>query len=206
MLTSHETTSSAFTWATYLLATHPDIQSNLRTELRTAIPSATNPETDLATLLESLPLLNAVCNETIRLYPTVPITVRNAIRPTTILNQPIPAGTQVLLVPWAINRSRQHWGPDAGLFKPERWIDSATGRPNNTGGATSNYASLTFLHGPRSCIGRDFAKAEMRCLVAAFVGKFEMEVAEGAGEAVPHGVITTKPRDGMELRLKVVES
>lgn len=161
---------------------------------------------DLATLLESLPLLNAVCNETIRLYPTVPLTIRDAFRDTTIMDQFVPKGTSVHLIPWATNRNPHFWGPDAGEFKPERWIDADTGKPNNTGGSSSNYNTLTFLHGPRSCIGQGFAKAELRCLVAAFVGAFEMELANPKEVCIPHGVITTKPKNGMNLRLKVAQS
>jgi cytochrome P450 len=196
----HETTSSAFTWATYLLATHPEVQKRLRTEVRDALPTNPGPDVDLATLLESLPVLNAVCNETLRLYPTVPITVREACRPTQIMDQYIPKGTQVLLSPWAINRSPHLWGADASDFVPDRWINMDN-TPNNNGGAPSNYALLTFLHGPRSCIGGSFAKAELRCLVAAFVAAFQIEYARPEIPAVPAGVITTKPRDGMELRL-----
>jgi cytochrome P450 len=84
---------------TYLLATHPEIQSRLRDEIRENLPSNPGPDVDLATILESLPLLNGVCNETLRLYPTVPITIRDAVVDTSILGQFIPKGTQVLLVP-----------------------------------------------------------------------------------------------------------
>ncbi|KAF2402949.1 putative P450 monooxygenase [Trichodelitschia bisporula] len=200
----HETTSSAFTWTTYLLATHPDIQTRLREEIRSAVSSGFSPEFDLAGILEGLPLLNAVCNETLRLYPTVPITIRDSIRPTTIGGQFIPKDTQILISPWAVNRSPHLWGDNASEFVPDRWIDAKTGKPNNNGGTSSNYSLLTFLHGPRSCIGERFAKAELRCLVASFVGAFEMEVAFPEEEVVPAGVITTKPRDGMKLRLRPV--
>lgn len=192
---------------TFLLATHPDVQTRLRAEVRAALPTAEAASSEtLATTLEALPLLNAVCNETIRLYPTVPLTIRDAVRDTTILGHYVPRGTAVHIVPWATNRNPLLWGPDAGEFRPERWIDAATGKPNNTGGSASNYNILTFLHGPRSCIGKDFAKAELRCLVAAFVGAFEMEVAESSKNTIPHGVITTKPKDGMNLILKPVQA
>lgn len=54
-------------------------------------------------------------------------------------------------------------------------------RPKSTGPETP-YAFLTFLHGPRSCIGQSFARAELACLVAAWVGAFETEFAGGATE------------------------
>lgn len=207
----HETTSSAFTWTTYLMTQHPAIQTALRDEVRANMPAPGQPlppDFDLAAMLESLPLLNGVCNETIRLYPTVPVTTRIASRPTSLLGQYVPKDTQVLIVPYAINRLPSLWGTNASEFVPERWIDTneETGerRPNNHGGAPSNYAILTFLHGPRSCIGQSFAKAELRAIVAAFVGSFEMEMADPNEKVIAHGVVTTKPKNGMRLRLKAL--
>lgn len=203
----HETTSSALTWTCYLLAKHPEIQTALREEIRRTIPSpnAGTSDADLAAIFEGAPLLNGVCNEAIRLYPTVPITVRTNPKPTTLLGQRIPANTQLLLSPWAINRNPESWGRDADEFTPYRWIDTdektGVSKPNNSGGAPSNYAILTFLHGPRSCIGQGFAKAELRCLVAAIVGSFEMTLARPDEKVVPSGVVTTKPKDGMHLKL-----
>lgn len=72
------------------------------------------------------------------------------------------------------------------------------------GGADSNYAFLTFLHGPRSCIGEKFARAELRALVAALVGGFEMRMAEPGKKVLNGGAITSKPVGGMNLRLEPV--
>jgi cytochrome P450 len=120
----------------------------------------------------------------------------------------IPCGTEIFISPWAINRSPDLWGPDSEEFKPERWIDidEVTGeeRPNNSGGADSNYCQLTFLHGPRSCIGQNFAKAELRCLVAAFINVFGWSLDTPVEEVMPAGVITIKPKTGLQLKLKKV--
>jgi cytochrome P450 len=131
---------------------------------------------------KSLSLLNGACSETLRLYPAINIIYRNTVRPTVLAGNAIPAGVQVILSPWAINRDKRFWGDDAEEFQPERWIDidaeTSAEKPNNSGGAESNYTNLTFLHGPRSCIGHNFAVAELRCLVAMFVGRFEFEMAD----------------------------
>lgn len=197
----HETTSSAFTWATYLLATHPEKQDRLRAEIHEHIPdpkALLEPSFDVPGLLESLPYTNAVCKETLRLYPTVPVSARYAIRDTRILGQHVPSGTQVMVVPWATNRDPKLWGPNAGDFCPERWLDSPSG------GADSNYAFLTFFHGPRSCIGQNFARAELRALVVAFVGDFEMRMADPNEKILVGGTITSKPVNGMRLKLTPV--
>jgi cytochrome P450 len=207
-ISSHETTSSAFTWGSYLLAKHPEIQTRLREEIRSNLlaPSATlDPNIDLVNTLQSLPYLTAVCNEILRLYPPVPITTRVAIRDTAILSQPIPKGTRFFISTSAINRSPLLWGDSAADFVPERWIDASTGRANNNGGVRSNYSNLTFLHGPRSCIGERFAKSELKALVAAFVATFAMKMADGDEVPIPAGTITNKPKNGMRLRLQVLE-
>ena len=207
----HETTSSAFTWATYLLTQHPQVCAALRAEIRAQLPGPGQPVPggfDLATTLESLPLLNGVIQETLRLFPTVPVTVRVASRDTTLLGHPVPKGTFVQICPFAINRSPDLWGNDAEEFRPSRWIDTDenTGeqRANASGGAQSNYANLTFLHGPRSCIGQGFAKAELRAITAAFVGSFEFQMADPTEKIIVSGSVTTKPKNGMHLLLKPV--
>lgn len=204
----HETTSSAFTWGSYLLATHPEIQVRLREEIRSNLPTPSvpwDPNIGLATILESLPYLTAVCNEILRLYPPVPITSRVAIRDTAILSQPIPKGTRFYILPWEINRSPLPWGDSAADFVPERWIDASTGRANYTGGVRNNYSNLTFFHGPRSCIGERFAKSELKALMAVFVGTFAVEMADKDEVPVSGGGITNKPKNGMRLRLQVLE-
>lgn len=64
----HETTASALTWTCHLCAKYPEIQKKLRAEIHEAIPSHDAPIT--SDLLEGMPYLNGVCEETLRLYPT----------------------------------------------------------------------------------------------------------------------------------------
>ena len=209
---------------------HPTYQNTLRNEIRAQLPSPSSSfdptNSPTAADIDALPFLTAVCNETLRLYPTVPVTIREAIRPTTIpckdpsdpeatFIQLVPHGARVLISPWAVNRSPHIWGADAGEFQPERWLSKGAGAQMGDsslglGGAidgipSSNYAFLTFLHGARSCIGQGFARAELKTLAAAMVGRFEIALADGVREVEPAGVITTKPKGGMRLRLKVIE-
>ncbi|PFH55471.1 hypothetical protein XA68_18260 [Ophiocordyceps unilateralis] len=117
----------------------------------------------------------------------------------------VPDGTWVMLSPWATNVNSRLWGPDATEFKPERWLDSDIG----DGGAGSNYAFMTFLHGPRSCIGASFARAELACLVAAWTGRFALELADEAlmdeRRLEFKTAVTARPARGMHLLLSVVE-
>ena len=202
----HETTASALTWACYLLAKHPEIQERLRQEVQEALPGdpSEDDSIDLATILEQLPLCNGIMHETLRLYPTVPQTVREAQKDTYVGDTFIPAGTVMVIPIWLINRSPDIWGQDAAEFRPERWI-TPEGKPNSNGGRVSNYDFLTFLHGPRSCIGQNFAKAEMRCLLAAMVKSFSWSLAMDDRDVLPKGVITIRPENGLYLRLTPVK-
>lgn len=160
---------------------------------------------DLSAVLEQLPLLNGVVQETLRLFPTVPSTVREAVRDTRVGEHMIPKGASVVLSMWLMNRSQHVWGPDSQEFKPERWINEDDGRPNQSGGAGTNYQFLTFLHGPRSCIGQSFARAELRCLIAALVGAFRWELDMDDELVVPQGVVTIKPANGLYLRMTALD-
>lgn len=201
----HETTATALGWAFYLLAQHPKIQTRLREEVRTHLPAINDASAPItAASLDSCHLLHAVCNEVLRVYAPVPITLREASCKTSILGRVVPKGTVILLPIWGANTAVPLWGPDAAEFKPDRWM--GPGRAN-TGGAESNYAMMTFLHGPRSCIGQAFAKSEFNCLLAAVVGRFEFELEDPAfpEKMIIKGGITAKPKDGLNVRIRPVE-
>lgn len=206
----HETTASAMTWAIYMLSRFPEVQERLRQEVREHLP-AIDSETDITSLdIDHMPYLNAVCNEVLRYFPPVPMTIRETAVATDILGHKIPKGVRVILAPWATNLDKSLWGPDAHEFKPERWLStSPDDKRAASGGATSNYAFMTFLHGPRSCIGQSFAKAEFACILAGWVGRFAFELKnkEEADEKNVEikGGITTRPSKGMYVHATIVD-
>jgi len=186
----------------YLLCKHPEIQTRLRKEVQMNLPRPLDAETTVSSSdIDNLPYLSAVCNEVLRLFPPVAITVREAVRDTTIAGHVVPKGTIIVIPPWAVNTSTALWGSDAATFNPDRWI--GPGRVN-TGGAGSNYSFLSFLHGPRSCIGQAFAKAELACLVAAWVRTFETEMADRNHVLTIGNGITAKPKGGLHVTVRQV--
>ena len=203
LIAGHETTASALTWAICMLCEHPQIQSRLRDEIRSTLPDPRSSNSTIsASDIDNLAYLNAFCNEVLRLYSPVPVTVRVAAQDTSIVGHFIPKGTSLFLVPWATNVNKELWGDDAEDFNPERWMGPGQ---LNTGGAKSNYAFMTFLHGPRSCIGQSFAKGEFACLVAAWVGAFETGFARDGFEIKVRNGITPRVRD-FEVKLRVLDT
>jgi cytochrome P450 len=205
----HETTASSMTWAIYMLCLNPDIQSRLRAEIREKLPRVDEDETITSQTIDHMPYLNAVCNEVLRYYPPVPLTLRDTAHDTSIAGHYVPKGTRVMLVPWAINKSESLWGPDARVFNPDRWMPPEKNPQSANGGAPSNYAMLTFLHGPRSCIGQAFAKAEFACLLAAWIGRFEFRLNDerelDEKNMLIKGGVTARPAKGLFVKTKDVE-
>ncbi|KXT04108.1 hypothetical protein AC578_4894 [Pseudocercospora eumusae] len=205
MIAGQETTAATIKWIAYLLAKDPDRQTLLRKEVSSALDDNTTEE-DIADILEGFPYLNGVINETLRLYPTVPLTQREAVRDTTLGGHHIPAGTSIYLSPWLIQRKEEVWGPAAEQFCPERWIRVEDGQQkfDPSGGMKRNVDFLTFLHGPRNCIGQNFAKAELRCLTAALAMNFEWAIDKTDQDIAVSGVVTINPEGGLPLRVKTL--
>ncbi|KAI0971442.1 cytochrome P450 [Xylaria arbuscula] len=206
----HETTASSMTWAIYMLSRFPKVQDRLRQEVRERLPSI-DSDTDITSLdIDHMPYLNAVCNEVLRYYSPVPVTIRETGQDTDILGQKIPKGVRVILAPWATNFDKSLWGPDADEFNPDRWMPtSSDDKTAASGGATSNFAFMTFLHGPRSCIGQAFAKAEFACILAGWVGRFEFELKNkeemDESNIEIKGGITARPANGMYVHATIVD-
>ncbi|KAJ5595022.1 uncharacterized protein N7459_001230 [Penicillium hispanicum] len=200
----HETTATAMQWAIYALSKNPDVQTRLREEIRANLPpiSLDNPAPMSAAAIDNLPYLHAVCNEVLRFHPSVPNTVRIAAKDTTLVDKAIPKGTFFVIAPELINHMEEYWGPDADKFNPDRFMGQGMA---NTGGATSNYALLTFLHGPRGCIGQGFAKSELACLLAATVGSFEFALRDPDAELEIRRGATVSPKDGVMVHLTPLE-
>ncbi|KAF2837523.1 cytochrome P450 [Patellaria atrata CBS 101060] len=205
----HETTSSAMQWAVHLLCRHPKIQTKLREELRAALPDIRDPNASItSTDIDRLAYLQAVCSETLRLIPPVAVTIRIAAKDTSIVEQFIPKGTTIVLSPWTVNTSPQLWD-DPMTFKPERWLSSMNPTKAANGGADSNFAFMTFLHGPRSCIGGTLARSEFAVILAGWVLAFEMALEKPCEPdemvEIQRGAITAKPRGGSKVVLTPVK-
>ncbi|KAK8090095.1 hypothetical protein PG997_005056 [Apiospora hydei] len=204
----HETTASAMTWAIYMLCLHPEVQTRLRQEIRENLPSMDSDSTVSSIDIDRLEYLGAVINEVLRYYAPVPLTIREPRVDTVINGEHVPKGTRVIICPWAINYSTELWGEDAGVFRPERWL-AKDEHDKKKAASASNYAFLTFLHGPRSCIGQAFSKAEFACLLAGWVGRFEFELRNkeeyDEKNMLIKGGITARPARGLHVHATVVE-
>ncbi len=185
-LAGHETSASALAWALYLLATHPEVQS------RVALEAATLPETPDFAALSRLKFTRDVFRETLRLYPPVPMMVREASCPEDFRGRPVKPGAQVVLSPWHLHRHDRHW-PNPDVFDPDRWS-----REDNRACARDAY--MPFSAGPRVCTGAGFAMVEGTLLLAQLAKEFRFEAVAGR-IPVPVAHLTVRAKDGIWLKL-----
>lgn len=182
----------------HYLSQRPELQSDLRGDLL-AHGLGYNEKTSIEeSQYERMPLLNAVLSEMMRLEPPLPMTLRKAVRNTSIGGHVVHAGTYIVISPYAMGRSKAIWGPTASTFDPQRWL-----RPDGVTPVSNQYAMLTFLKGPKGCTGERFAKAEMRRVVAALVAAFEWTPAQ-EHEPEQLGIVVVKPSGGIAVRLRPI--
>ncbi|PPR07488.1 hypothetical protein CVT26_013457, partial [Gymnopilus dilepis] len=186
-----DTTSSALSRILHLLAQHKDVQERLRTEIKKARED--NGDEDLPfDVLDALPYLDAVCRETLRLYPPIPRLLRvlrrddvlplhkpiKGINGQEINSIPVPKGTHVHISIMECNKNPEIWGPDAAEWKPERWLSPLpeTLLDARVPGIYSHL--MTFLGGGRSCIGFKFSLIEMKVVLSLLVESLEFSLSD----------------------------
>lgn len=215
-----EPTAAAVTWSLWYLTRYPEWQKRLRAEVQANIPynyfeNGSPSFEEASSILDNLPILDAVCNESLRMMPPSPTSNRVSLCDTTIAGQPVPAGTKIFIAAYSANRSEEFWGPDPETWDPNRWMEGKKDDNNigrrpkglNTGAATgSNFGFLPFNHGPRKCIGHIYAQAKIRAFVAAIVGRFEFEMEDKDEVVFPAGILVAKPHNGLKLNFRPVEA
>jgi len=188
LLAGHETSAAVLAWALYLMALNPEWQDHLAAEARDVI----DPDKIYFSTVSKLRVSRAVFREAMRLYPPVPMYLREAARRETFRGRAVPKGAQIVISPWHLHRHERIWrDPDA--FDPTRW-DTREGRES------SRKAYIPFSAGARVCPGSAFAMAEGTLILAMILRHYRVALIPGR-EPVPAAQLTVRGRDGIWLSL-----
>ena len=187
-LAGHETSASALTWATYLIAKTPEVQERMHAEVIEQIGQREPQSGDM----KSLTLTWNVFRETLRLFPPVGFISRESTHACPMRDKQVPAGASMVIAPWLIQRHRTLWErPDA--FDPDRYADDRSRE-------SLRQAYLPFGMGPRVCMGAAFALQEAALILSSLVREFRLEAVDGHVPA-PVGRLTVRPANGVRLKL-----
>ncbi|MBQ0809979.1 cytochrome P450 [Roseovarius sp.] len=187
-LAGHETSASALAWALYLLALYPEWQDKVAAEAEAVFGTRAPEFGDMARLR----VTRDVFRETLRLYPPVPMMVRETACPERFRDRDIAPGAQVVISPWHLHRHERLWDNPDG-FDPARY-----GTEN--GKTCLREAFIPFSAGQRVCTGAGFAMIEGPLLLAMLVRAYRLSPVEGR-PPMPVAHLTVRGRDGIWLKL-----
>ncbi|EEB96393.1 hypothetical protein MPER_04481 [Moniliophthora perniciosa FA553] len=217
IMAGHETSGNTLIWLFYELARHAADQERLIKEIH-QVREQKGSNSDLtASDYDSMPFLNAIVKETLRLHPIATRLVREASEDDVIpLEYPIPSasgdmiseipvvkGQRIMTSVIGYNYLTQVWGEDADEWNPERHLDA---KRATMLGVYGNL--MTFGAGVRACLGWRFAIYEIQTVTALLVESFEFSMLPGVeimmvDAALLAPVIRGKKHEGIQMPLKV---
>jgi len=184
-LAGHETSASALAWTLYLCAMHPHWQDRLAQEAQAL-------ETCDFAVMSKLKLSKDVFREALRLYPPVPMMVREAACPERFRDRDIKQGSQIVISPWHLHRHARLWDNPDG-FDPARWY-------TQNGKTCGREAYVPFSAGARVCPGAGFAMVEGALILSRILRDFRVTIVEGRVPC-PVAHLTVRAADGIWLKL-----
>lgn len=184
----HETSAMALTWAFYLIAKNPHVESKIIGE----VDQVLNRRTPTLEDLPKLAYTTQVINEVLRLYPPAYLFAREAVTDQELDGYLIPAGTMIFITPYVTHHDSNYWH-DPETFDPERFT------PENIS-SRSKDIYYPFGAGAHICIGNNLAMMEMQLTLAMIYQRFKPDLVTGqAIKLKPEA--TLRPSNGLKMKL-----
>lgn len=185
----YETTTTTLAWVWYLLATHPAILERLHEEIR----QVTGGDLPRSEHTVTMPYLDQVLKEVLRLYPAAWLFDREPVETVNLGGYPVAAGQTIFISPYLVHRSPTYFD-DPDVFRPERFAgDLEKSLPR--------FAYFPFGGGPRICIGQTFALHTLRLMLATIIPRLSFELLPGQ-TIRPAAAATLVPAQGVRMRVR----
>ncbi|MGL5835387.1 MAG: cytochrome P450, partial [Waterburya sp.] len=190
MFAGHETTATAIAWALYWVHHLPEVKTRLLDEIASL---GASPE---PMAIANLPYLDAVCKETLRIYPVAMLTFGRIVQqPMQLLGYDLEPGKVLMGNIFSVHQ-REDIYPDAQQFKPERFL-----KREFTAGEF-----VPFGGGARRCIGEALAKFELKLVVANVVSRYQLTLKGNRPEKPQRRGVTLTPVDGVKMQFQGVRT
>jgi cytochrome P450 len=190
LIGGHDTSATTMSWVMFYLAQHPTVTQRVRDEVEEAFGDA--PVDPAKT--HQLTYLQAVIDEVSRLRPVANVVSRRLTQDTQLGGYDLPMGTVVLPSPTIMHYREDLW-PDPERFDPERFL----------GTRHSPFHFFPFGGGSRACLGRPFAAAQMRIVLAEVLRRVDFELAPSCATKNAMNGVLIGPSDAVPLRVLRVD-
>ncbi|KAL7130619.1 hypothetical protein ABFS83_13G146600 [Erythranthe nasuta] len=189
-----DTTSTCLTWLFWLIATNPSTETNILGEIETEFK-----KWRLFNVEESRRLIylhGALC-ESLRLFPPVALEHKAPIEPDNLPSGDyVKSNAKVIVSFYSTGRMESVWGKDCLEFKPERWISPSGGIKHEP-----SYKFPAFNAGPRTCVGKEMAFAQMKMVAATIIYHYKIQLVEGNDVISPRDSIILQAKHGLKVKL-----
>ncbi len=190
LVAGHETSTSLIAWFLYLLSQHPDYLARIRGEQEAILGDR---EGATAEDLQRMKLLGYALSETERLYPPIPNGARGVLTEVPFRGHVLPAGAKLFYSIVGSHYLKDVW-TEPERFDPDRFA------PPREEDVKNPYALVGFGGGPRTCIGINFAKLEIKALATHLFRRYDLTPLPGQDIRQQYDV-SAAPVHGIKLRL-----
>jgi cytochrome P450 len=200
VLAAYETTTASMAFALHLLATHPDKEAKLLAEID-AFGCDKVPTFAQVTDGKTFPYTEAVFKESLRLFPPVPLTIREANKDLQLGSYTVPAGTHLAVCIYGMHRDPANWhNPES--FIPERFLTSLADVSSRKEIADNMDAYMPFGDGPRGCIGQKYAWQEAMIVLIRLYQKYTFKLVDEKKPLDVRMSLSLTPRHGVNVIAK----
>jgi cytochrome P450 family 110 len=186
LFAGHETTATALAWAIYWINYLPEVKEKLLAELATL---GTEPD---AMAISKLPYLNAVCSETLRIYPVAMLTFPRIVNESISIEGYELKPDTVVMGCIYLTHHREDLYPEAHLFNPDRFLERQF----------SPYEYLPFGGGVRRCIGVALAQLELKLVLVEILTSCQLKLTGKLPVIPARRGVTLGPKGGVTVRVE----
>ena len=185
LVAGYDTTALAIAWALYWTHFQEEVSEKLRFELDSCQNS------NLVDLVK-LPYLNAVCNESLRIYPVAYVTLPRQVRkPVKLLGYELPVGAALVGATYLVHHQEDIY-PQSKEFKPERFLERQF----------SAWEFMPFGGGTRRCVGAALAQYEMKLVLATILSNYQLELFEKQPVKPCRRALNLAPKGGVKMVMR----
>ncbi|CAN8304172.1 unnamed protein product [Cochlearia groenlandica] len=199
IIAGRDTTSVALAWFFWLIHKHPEVEKHILTEIHKIqgkLATQVTKDPFKPEDLKEMVYLQAALTESLRLYPSVPMEIKQALEDDILPDGTrIKKGARVHFSTFSMARIESIWGKDCEDFKPERWLKEGKIL------SVDQFKYAVFNAGPRLCVGKKFAYTQMKMVAATILMKYKVKVVQGQN-IVPKVTTTLYMKNGLLVTLE----